>query len=325
MTNRAVPRLNAMSGSPRLLLQLRGLHPEHIRRLLASSRDSSAFRADELDGVTIANLFFEDSTRTRVSFTLAAQRLGASVVDVSGKGSSVSKGETLRDTARTIEAMMGAGGAGVIVVRCRQSGGAKAVADSTECAVINAGDGRHEHPTQGLIDALTLSRALGREADFDLSGVRVAIVGDCVASRVARSNIACLTALGAEVVCCGSPAMAPGSLTSLGCAVTHDLDGLIPEVDAVMTLRIQFERIGSGGGGIGSEREYRQRYGLTDERGGRMRPGAWVMHPGPMNRGLEIDSGVSDGERSLVLRQVSAGVSVRMAALVSCARGCRQA
>ncbi len=298
------------------LLQIRGMRADPIRRLLASARDASAFRGDELEGVTVANLFFEDSTRTRVSFTIAAQRLGAAVVDVSGKGSSVSKGESIADTARTIEAM----GVGAMVVRCSQSGGAKGVADAVSCAVLNAGDGRHEHPTQALIDALTLSRALGREADFDLSGVRVAIVGDCAASRVARSNIACLTALGAEVVCCGPPGMAPTTLEGLGCGVSHDLDGLVGEVDAVMALRIQFERSSS----IGSAREYRDRFGLTRERAARMRPGAWVMHPGPLNRGLEIDGEVGDGDRSLILRQVGAGPDVRAAALLSCVSACRQ-
>ena len=309
-----------MSGSQRLLIQLRGLRADRIRRLLASARDASAFRGDELAGRTVANLFFENSTRTRVSFTLAAQRLGASVVDVSGKGSSVSKGETLGDTARTLEAM----GVDALVVRCSQSGGARLVGESVSCAVLSAGDGKHEHPTQALIDALTLSRAMGRETDFDLSGVRVAIVGDCAASRVARSNIACLTTLGAEVVCCGPPAMAPGALAGLGCSVSNNLDEILGDVDAVMALRIQFERYGAGGPGIGSPREYRARYGLTHERAERMRAGAWVMHPGPCNRGLEIDSAVADSERSLILRQVSTGPSVRMAALVSCAQACRQ-
>ncbi len=298
------------------LLQIRGMSGDRVRKLLASARDASALRGDELAGVSVANLFFEDSTRTRVSFTLAAQRLGAHVVDVSGKGSSVSKGESIGDTARTIEAM----GVGALVVRCAQSGGARVVGDAVSCAVLNAGDGRHEHPTQALIDALTLSRALGREAGFDLSGVRVAIVGDCAASRVARSNIACLTTLGAEAVCCGPPGMAPRGLEALGCRVSNDLDAVVGEVDAVMALRIQFERSSS----IGSAREYRDRFGLTRERAQRMRRGAWVMHPGPMNRGLEIDGEVADGERSLVLRQVSAGPDVRAAALLSCVNACRQ-
>lgn len=305
-----------MSGSSRHLLQIRGLHPDAIRRLLASARDCSALMGDELAGTTVANLFFEDSTRTRVSFTIAAQRLGASVVDLGAKGSSVSKGESLTDTARTIEAM----GVGALVVRCAQSGAAGLIASAVSCAVINAGDGRHEHPTQALADALTLARATGREADFDLSGLRVGIVGDVGASRVARSNIACLGALGAEVVCAGPPSMAPASLRSLGCAVCRDPDELVAGVDALMMLRIQFERSSS----IGSAREYRARYGLTRERARAMRPGAWVMHPGPMNRGLEIDDAVADGERSLVLRQVANGPRVRMAALLSCLSACRE-
>ena len=305
-----------MTSTAGRLLQIRGMRPDRVRRLLASARDAPALRGDELAGVTVANLFFEDSTRTRVSFTIAAQRLGARVVEVSGKGSSLNKGESIADTARTIEAM----GVGAMVVRCSQSGGAKGVADAVSCAVLNAGDGRHEHPTQALIDALTLSRAMGRETDFDLTGMRVAIVGDCAASRVARSNIACLSLLGAEVVCCGPAGMAPAALEALGCRVVHELDELVGSVDAVMALRIQFERSSS----IGSAREYRDRFGLTRERAERMRPGAWVMHPGPMNRGLEIDGEVADGDRSLVLRQVSAGPEVRAAALLSCVNACRQ-
>jgi aspartate carbamoyltransferase catalytic subunit len=305
-----------MSGSSKHLLQLRGKRPDEIRALLASARELTSPTGRELAGSTVANLFFEDSTRTRVSFTIAAQRLGASVVDLSGKGSSLSKGETLTDTARTVEAM----GVDALVVRCAQSGGAGLIAGAVSCAVINAGDGRHEHPTQALTDALTLSSALGRDGDFDLSGVRVAIVGDCAASRVARSNIACLRALGAEVVCCGPASMAPPALATLGCAISHDLDEVVGEVDAVMTLRIQFERNSS----IGSAREYRERWGLTVERAERMRPGAWVMHPGPINRGLEIDGEVADGARSLVLGQVANGPRVRMAALSGLLGACRE-
>lgn len=305
-----------MSAPSRHLLQIRGMRPDAIRRLLASARDSSALMGDELRGTTVANLFFEDSTRTRVSFTIAAQRLGAGVVDLGAKGSSVSKGESLTDTARTIEAM----GVGALVVRCAQSGGARLIADAVSCAVINAGDGRHEHPTQALTDALTLAQATGRESDFDFTGLRVGIVGDIAASRVARSNIACLGALGAEVVCCGPPAMAPASLESLGCAVTREMDGLVERVDALMALRIQFERSSS----IGSPREYRDRYGLTRARARAMRPGAWVMHPGPMNRGLEIDAEVADSDRSLVLRQVANGPRVRAAALLACVSACRE-
>lgn len=302
-----------MGASRRHLLGLQGLAPDRVRSLLAAARDASALRGDELRGRTVATLFFEDSTRTRASFTLAAWRLGARVLDLPVKASSVSKGESIVDTARTIEAM----GVDALIVRTSESGGAKLVADAVSCAVVNAGDGRHEHPTQALIDALTLARAMGREAGFDFSGVRVVIVGDVLSSRVARSNIASLTALGAEVTCCGPASMAPAGLESLGCAVTHDLDSVVGTADAVMCLRIQFERHGEAGPSV-SRREYRERYGMTVERAARLRQGAWVMHPGPFNRGLEIDGAVADGERSLILKQVAAGPPVRMAVLHAC-------
>ncbi len=293
---------------------MQGLAPERVRALLAASRDASALRGDELRGRTVANLFFEDSTRTRASFTVAAQRLGAHVIDLGAKGSSVSKGESIADTARTIEAM----GVDALVVRTREAGGAALVADAVSCAVVNAGDGRHEHPTQALVDALTLARATGRESGFDFSGLRVAIVGDVVSSRVARSNIASLTALGAGVVCCGPPSMAPTALESLGCTVCTDLDALVGEVDAVMCLRIQFERHADAAAPTVSAREYRERFGMTTERAGRLKDGAWVMHPGPFNRGLEIDGEVADGGRSLILRQVACGPPVRTAVLDAC-------
>ncbi|MEZ6242463.1 MAG: aspartate carbamoyltransferase catalytic subunit [Phycisphaerales bacterium] len=303
-----------MGSTRRHLLGLQGLAPDRVRWFLAAARDASALRGDELRGRTVANLFFEDSTRTRSSFTLAGWRLGAKVLDLSTKGSSVSKGESIVDTARTIEAM----GVDALVVRTSEAGGAKMVAEAVSCAVVNAGDGKHEHPTQALIDALTLARATGREAGFDFSGTRVVIVGDVVSSRVARSDIACLTGLGAEVICCGPPAMAPTGLESLGARVTHDLDSVVGSVDAVICLRIQFERHGDSGPASGSKREYRERYGMTRERAERLKNGAWVMHPGPFNRGLEIDGEVADGERSLILKQVAHGPPVRMAVLNAC-------
>jgi aspartate carbamoyltransferase catalytic subunit len=294
--------------------------------LLSASRDvpmEGPIKGLPLAGKIVANLFFEDSTRTRTSFGIAARRLGAEVVDLMGFASSVNKGETLIDTAMTIEAM----GVSVLVVRARQSGAAGSIAANVDCSVINAGDGRHEHPTQGLLDILTLAERFGREQDFDLSGLRVAIVGDVNASRVARSAIFGMTTLGARVVCVGPPGMASGGLASLApgmCAVTHDLDAALPETDAVMMLRIQHERYGeakagekSGGGSapIASLREFHEFYALTRERAGRMKPGAIVMHPGPMNRGVEIDEEVADGERSVILRQVANGVRVRVAVL----------
>ncbi len=297
-----------------------------LRSLLAAARAMAERGAPgpvnpTLNGRLVANLFFEDSTRTRTSFSIAAKRLGAEVVDLLGGISSVSKGETLIDTARNVEAM----GVGALVVRARQSGAAEMIARSVACPVINAGDGRHEHPTQGLLDIYTLAEAHGRLGDFDLRGLRVAIVGDVAASRVARSAIAGLTVLGAEVVCVGPPAMAPQGLAGLGARVSRDLDAVLEEMDAVMMLRIQFERYGEKTGEKGAEpakaspiasiREFRAFYALTVERAARLKPGAVVMHPGPINRGIELDAEVADGERSVILRQVSNGVIVRMAVL----------
>ncbi len=282
-------------------------------------------RTGDLTGRTVATLFFEDSTRTKTSFTLAARRVSADVIDLPMGSSSVNKGETLIDTAKTVEAM----GVSAMVVRAKQNGAAAMIAAAVKCPVFNAGDGKHEHPTQGLLDIYTVAEAHGRLADFDLSGLTVAIVGDVSSSRVARSGIAGMTTLGAKVVCSGPPGMAPGSLASLGCQVTHDLDSVLPAADAVMMLRIQFERAEGGEGkppvvgaapktGIVSVHEYRELYGMTVERASRLKKGAIVMHPGPMNRGIEIDGEVADGPQSVVLRQVAHGVAVRMAALVVC-------
>jgi aspartate carbamoyltransferase catalytic subunit len=293
-------------------------------------------RRDDLRGRTVATLFFEDSTRTRTSFTIAAQRLGADVVDLSGGTTSVNKGETIVDTATNVEAM----GIDAIIVRARQSGAAAMAAAKVQCPVINAGDGKHEHPTQGLLDALTIAEAHGRGETFDLSGLRIAIVGDVASSRVARSGIAVMTALGATVVCVGPAGMVSPAHAGLAnkdapgtCEITHNLDEILPTVDGVMMLRIQFERAGESGGAgaqvagvpaakktalIASVREYRHGFSLTRERAARLKEGAIVMHPGPMNRGLEIDGEVADGPRSVILRQVSNGVRVRMAALALC-------
>jgi aspartate carbamoyltransferase catalytic subunit len=321
------------------LLGLQGHTAEEIRTLLHTARSLSEVstrsvkKVPALRGKVIANLFFEDSTRTRLSFTLAAQRLSADVIDLTETGSSVNKGETLIDTARNVEAM----GVDALVVRHRASGAAALIARNVQCAVINAGDGKHEHPTQGLLDIYTLAEALGhgRMDSFDMRGVKVAIVGDIVSSRVARSNIAGLTALGAEVICVGPPTLVPRSLETLGCKVDHDFDRVLREegVDAVNMLRIQFERhggedggggkakasaIGGGGSAFPSIREYVQSYALTAQRASLLKPGAVVMHPGPMNRGIEIAGDVADGPRSVILRQVSHGLAVRMAALYLC-------
>lgn len=292
----------------RSLLSMDGVDAGEARSLLdAAHRD--VWRGDELAGKIVANLFFEDSTRTSVSFSIAAQTLGANVVDLTSIGSSVAKGETLLDTAWTIEAM----GVDAIVVRSGESGAAELIDQHTKCAVINAGDGVHQHPTQALTDALTLGRSLGRSDGWDFSGLKIAIVGDVVSSRVARSNVGLLTALGASVVLVGPAGMVPGALCSLGCEVTSDFDSVVEGCDAVMMLRIQFER--GGGAALASTREYHSRYGMYEQRSDRMKDGAIVMHPGPMNRGVEITAEVADGARSVVLEQVRGGVLVRRAAL----------
>jgi aspartate carbamoyltransferase catalytic subunit len=303
------------------LLGLQGMSAEHLRGWLNATKEIAARppMTRTLEGRVIANLFFEDSTRTRTAFTVAAKHLGAEVVDLLWVTSSVSKGETLSDTARNIEAM----GVSAIVVRARQSGAAAMIAQAVRCPVINAGDGRHEHPTQGLLDIYTIAEAFGRLEGFDMRGLKVVIVGDVVSSRVARSDTAGLTTLGAEVVCVGPPGMAPAAMASLGCHVSNDLDSVVGTADAVVMLRIQFERYGNDKPAgteakpspIASLRDFRESYGLTVERAARMKKGAIVMHPGPINRGIELDAEVADGPRSLVLRQVTNGVAVRMAAL----------
>lgn len=293
--------------------------------LLVASRDTVPVTNPDrpLDGMIVANLFFEDSTRTRASFSVAATNLGAHVLDLLGSTLSVSKGETLIDTAKNVEAM----GVAAFVVRAKQGGSAKMIADNVGIPVINAGDGKHEHPTQGLLDILTLAESHNRHDDFDLKGLSIAIVGDIASSRVARSAVAGMRTLGAKVICIGPPSMAPGSLEALGCTVSGDLDSVLPKMDAVMMLRIQFERhdgaktpaIGDSGKtpAIASVREFRERYGLTRDRADRMKAGAVVMHPGPINRGIELDADVADGPRSVILRQVSNGVRVRMAVLAN--------
>jgi aspartate carbamoyltransferase catalytic subunit len=224
----------------------------------------------------------------------------------------VNKGETLVDTARTVEAM----GVDALVVRAKQSGAAALIQSAVRVPVINAGDGRHEHPTQGLLDAATIAHSHHR-ADFNLTGLTVAIVGDIVNSRVARSNIAALGTLGATIICVGPPSMAPRSLESLGTRVSHDLDRVLPVADAVMMLRIQFERQGEAPL-LASVRDYRDAFALTRARMARLKPGAIIMHPGPMNRGIEIDADVADGPRSVIFQQVAQGVLVRMAVLEAC-------
>jgi aspartate carbamoyltransferase catalytic subunit len=310
----------------RSLVGLAELSADEVRGLLSGTTRMHGVLARggsrALVGRVIANLFFEDSTRTRTSFSVAAKRLGAEVVDLMGFASSVNKGETLVDTALNVEAM----GVDAIVIRAKQSGAADAIARAVRCPIVSGGDGRHEHPTQGLLDTYTLAEAHGRLKGFDLEGLKVLIVGDVASSRVARSAVAGMSKLGASVVCVGPPGLAPGGMESLGCTVSHDLDEHLPGADAVMMLRMQFERHDGGDAKngerkssvIASVREYREGYALTAERAARLGAGCIVMHPGPMNRGIEIDGVVADSPRSVILRQVTHGVAVRMAVLAWC-------
>jgi aspartate carbamoyltransferase catalytic subunit len=258
-----------------------------------------------LRGKTIVSLFFEDSTRPRLSFETAAMRLSADVMTFSVSTSSVKKGESLLDTVQTIEAM----GVDAIVVRHGASGAAHRVAGWSSSSVINAGDGRHEHPTQALLDAYTLRAHRGPSLD----GCRIAIVGDVRNSRVARSDVHAFTALGCDVTIVGPPTLLPESVEGWPVTVAYDLDDVLPDVDVVYMLRIQRERIADAA--FPSIREYAHRWGLTAERAARLKPDTLVMHPGPMNRGIEIAGEVADSPRSLVTEQVANGVAVRMAVL----------
>lgn len=253
-----------------------------------------------LRGRTVVNLFYEDSTRTRISFEAAAKRLSADVINFSAKGSSVEKGESLKDTAWTLQAM----GADAVVIRHPASGAPHRLANWVEGSVLNAGDGTHEHPTQALLDAYTIRSRMGR-----IEGLRVAIVGDVLHSRVARSNVLLLKTLGAKVTLVGPPTLVPAELGD----VSYDLDALLPDSDVVMMLRVQKERMNSSY--FPSAREYSRRYGLDGARLRRLPEHAIVMHPGPMNRGMEITPEVADSPRSTIVEQVTNGVSVRMACL----------
>jgi aspartate carbamoyltransferase catalytic subunit len=266
-------------------------------------------KSPALRGRTVVNLFFEDSTRTRISFEAAAKRLSADVINFAAKGSSLSKGESLKDTALTLEAM----GADAVVIRHSASGAPHRLATSgwVRSSVVNAGDGTHEHPTQALLDAFTMRRHLG-----DLDGRRVAVVGDVLHSRVARSNALLLSTLGAEVTLVAPPTLLPIGVETWPVNVSYDLDGVLPKSDVVMMLRVQRERMNlSGGGFFPSAREYSRRYGLDARRMAQMAEGALVMHPGPMIRGMEISADVADSNRSVIVEQVTNGVAVRMAVL----------
>ncbi|MGO9873731.1 MAG: aspartate carbamoyltransferase catalytic subunit [Acidimicrobiia bacterium] len=264
-----------------------------------------------LRGKTVVSLFYEDSTRTRLSFEAAAKRLGADTMTFSVATSSVNKGESLLDTVQTIEAM----GVHAIVVRHSAAGAPHRVASWTSASVVNAGDGRHEHPTQALLDAFTLRRHRGPSLD----GCRVAIVGDIANSRVARSNVVALRALGCDLTLVGPPTLMPSRIDGWPVTVSYDLDDVLPDVDVVYLLRIQLERIDAKGADVRfpTLREYSARWGLTARRAARLKPDTLVMHPGPLNRGVEIAAEVADSVRSLVTEQVANGVAVRMAVLWS--------
>jgi aspartate carbamoyltransferase catalytic subunit len=277
---------------------------------LARVSDGPMKKLPTLRGRTIVNLFAEDSTRTRISFEAAAKRLSADVINFSSKGSSISKGESLKDTAQTLQAM----GADAVIIRHSASGAAQRLADSKwmSGSVINAGDGTHEHPSQALLDAFTIRKHLSKGAN-DLAGLRVAIVGDVLHSRVARSNVLLLAKLGAQVILVAPPTLLPVGIESWPCQISYDLDEVIASVDAIMMLRIQLERMSEMY--FPNAREYSRYFGLNSDRIRAMKAEAIVMHPGPMNRGLEITADAADGARSVIVEQVSNGVSIRMAIL----------
>jgi aspartate carbamoyltransferase catalytic subunit len=292
------------------LLGLRDLSTEEITYILDTAKGfeeistRSVKKAPPLRGKVVCNLFFEDSTRTRNSFALAASRLSADVIEFTEKASSVSKGETLLDTARNLEAM----GIDIVVIRHNAGGAPKFLSRNINACVINAGDGFCEHPTQGLLDVYTIRRHKGT-----LEGLKIAIVGDIAHSRVARSCLWAMTKLGAEVIFVGPPTLMPAQVDQLPVAVSYSLDEVIEKVDVINMLRIQFERL--GGNPFPSVREYSHYFGLTVERMKKAKPDILVMHPGPINRGLEMESEVADGSNSVILEQVKNGLAVRMAVL----------
>jgi len=296
------------------LLSIDDLSTDEILQLFETAADMHDVQSREvkklpaLRGRTVVNMFFEDSTRTRSSFEIAGKWLSADVINVSAKGSSTSKGESLRDTVLTVCAM----GVDGLVIRHPASGAAVQVSQWVDAAVVNAGDGMHEHPTQALLDAYTLQRHLG-----SLEGRHVAIIGDLTHSRVFRSNVQCLTRLGARVTVVAPPTLMPSGIgawsAAAGFETSYDIDAVLPEADAVMMLRVQRERMNAAF--FPTEREYSRRYGLDGDRMARMPEHAIVMHPGPMVRGMEITAEVADSERCTVVEQVANGVSIRMAVL----------
>ncbi len=294
----------------RHLLGLEGMSVEDIELILDTSvsfkevLERPIKKVPPLQGKTIANLFFESSTRTRISFELAERRLSADVVSFAASGSSVSKGETLKDTARNIEAMK----SDMVVIRHASPGAAHFLSKVVAANVINAGDGAHEHPTQGLLDMFTLREKFGT-----LKGLRVCIVGDILHSRVARSNILGLNTMGATVSVCGPATLIPREIEALGVQVYHNLEDVIPQVDALNVLRIQLERQQSGF--FPSLREYHRYFGVTREKVAKAIKPITIMHPGPINRDVELSADLADSEHSVILQQVTNGVAVRMAVL----------
>ena len=292
------------------LLGLRELSAEEITYILDTAEGfeqistRSVKKAPPLRGRVVVNLFFEDSTRTRISFSLAASRLSADIIEFTEKLSSVSKGETLLDTAKNLEAM----GIDIVVVRHNAGGAPRFLSKNINACVINAGDGFCEHPTQGLLDVYTIRKIKGT-----LEGLKIAIVGDIAHSRVARSDMWAMTKLGAEVTFVGPPTLMPTEVGRLPVKVSYSLDEVIEKVDVINMLRIQFERL--GGNPFPSIREYSHYFGLTVERMKKAKPDIMVMHPGPINRGLEMESEVADGRNSVILEQVTNGLAVRMAVL----------
>ena len=292
------------------LLGLRELDREEITYILDTAQGfeqvstRSVKKAPPLRGKVVVNLFFEDSTRTRNSFALAASRLSADVIEFTKKSSSVSKGETLLDTVRNLEAM----GIDIVVVRHEAGGAPRFLSRNIKACVVNAGDGFCEHPTQGLLDVYTIRKIKG-----SLEGLKIAIVGDIAHSRVARSDMWAMTKLGAEVTFVGPPTLMPAQVGRLPVKVSYKLDEIIEKVDVINMLRIQFERL--GGNPFPSIREYSHYFGLTVERMKKAKSDILVMHPGPINRGLEIESEVADGRNSVILEQVTNGLAVRMAVL----------
>lgn len=298
----------------RHLLSMNDLDRQDILAILDTAESMQDVQRREvkklptLRGRTVVNMFFEDSTRTRSSFEIAGKWLSADMINISGKGSSTSKGESLRDTVRTVAAM----GVDGFVIRHSASGSAQQVSEWVDAVVINAGDGLHEHPTQALLDAYSMRRRLG-----DLAGLQVAMVGDLTHSRVFRSNLICLKSLGARVTVVAPPTLMPAGADAWAAAegfdTSYDLDAVLPTMDAVMMLRVQRERM--SGGFFPTAREYTVGYGLTRERLRALQKHTVICHPGPMNRGLEIAADAADAAQSLVLDQVSAGVAVRMSVL----------